>query len=245
MAIAVHRCGRGIGRDGRLAHRQHMRAGIPLGSDRSQEIGQVVDIVVEVEAAVRQRHQLRIAPVGDVDVGRDQHPPHRVAQQRRVMARHRRHDQQLGSAGHAFANEMLELAEGLAQHDLFTDRDFAAVDHRLGDAERRLAARGSRMREDFQSRRKHRPAAEIGKRVRRVLEQARAEVRHGAGTSQHRSLEFVSVVQHQETVLRQRARAGRHFVPRYKPLRSGCNHRALVNRNARRRAEVSPGGGSR
>jgi hypothetical protein len=34
-----------------------------------EELDQIIDIIVEIEAAVAQRHQLRVAPVGDVDVG--------------------------------------------------------------------------------------------------------------------------------------------------------------------------------
>jgi hypothetical protein len=60
-----------------------------------QHLDHVVDVVVEIEAAFRHRHHARIDPVGDVDVVVRQEGFDRAAQQRRVVARHRRDDQQL------------------------------------------------------------------------------------------------------------------------------------------------------
>ncbi len=63
-------------------------------ADELEELDQIIDIIVEIEAAVGQRHQLRVAPVGDVDIAARQQPLDRAAQQRRIVARHRRDDQQ-------------------------------------------------------------------------------------------------------------------------------------------------------
>ncbi len=81
ILIRVHQADRGIGRHRRLAHRQHMRA----RADMLEELDQIIDIVVEIEAAGVERHQLRVAPVGNVDVMAGQHPLDRAAQQRGVV----------------------------------------------------------------------------------------------------------------------------------------------------------------
>ena len=56
----------------------------------------VVDVVVEIEAPVGERHHAGIDPFGDVDVVVRQERLDGAAQQRRVVARHRRDDQQFG-----------------------------------------------------------------------------------------------------------------------------------------------------
>ena len=58
-------------------------------------LGEIVDVIVEIEAAIGQRHIARVAPVGDVNVIGRQKGFDRAAQQGRVMARHGRNDQQL------------------------------------------------------------------------------------------------------------------------------------------------------
>ena len=114
--VGAHHRGRGKRRDRRLAHRQHDAARSPrISPIMLEEVDQIIDIIVEVEAAVAQRHQLRVAPVGDVDVVVGQHPLDRAAQQRRIVAAHRRDDQQRRPALLAPSlHEMLELAERLA-----------------------------------------------------------------------------------------------------------------------------------
>ena len=64
MAVGVHQRGRGIAGHRWLAHRQHVRA----RADRFEKGDKIVDIVVEVEKPLGQRHIARVAPVGDVDV---------------------------------------------------------------------------------------------------------------------------------------------------------------------------------
>ena len=67
MLVGVHQRGRGIGRHRRLADRQHVRRCRSVRKSL-EEFDQIVDIIVEVEAAVVERHELRVAPVGDIDV---------------------------------------------------------------------------------------------------------------------------------------------------------------------------------
>ena len=201
MRVGAHHRHRGIGRYRGLAHRQHVRPRIAVLADKGEELDQIIDIVVEVEAAGRQRHQLRVAPVGDVDVRHRQHPLDRAAQQRGIMAGHRRDDQQLGAALHARAifggaHEALELAERLAQHHFLMDGDLPAVDHRAIEPEFRLAARRGGMREHLERRGKHRPAAEIGERIGGVVQQTGGKIGQRARTCEKRALNLISVVQH-------------------------------------------------
>ena len=63
------------------------------GPSTSRKCDDVVDEVVEVEAAVLQPDVARIVPVGDVDVVLGEHRAHGAAQQGGEMARHRRHQQ--------------------------------------------------------------------------------------------------------------------------------------------------------
>src|SRR3954467_12281014 len=96
--------------------------------DQLEILDQIIDIVIEVEAAFAERHQLRVAPVGDVNVAVRQQPLNRTAQKRRIMARHRRDDQQRASTFGADFPEIFELAEGLAEDDVLIDSDRLSTD---------------------------------------------------------------------------------------------------------------------
>ena len=75
----------------RLAHRDHVGVAV----QRMQHRDHVVDVVVEIEAPFGERHHAGVDPFGDVDVVIRQERLDRAAQQRRVVAGHRRDDQQL------------------------------------------------------------------------------------------------------------------------------------------------------
>jgi len=62
-------------------------------ADHFEKRDQMLDIIVEAEAAGRERRVARIVPVGDVDVMLGQQRLDGVAQQRREMPRQRRHQQ--------------------------------------------------------------------------------------------------------------------------------------------------------
>ena len=72
-----------------LADGEDMRA----GADRLEKADQIVDVVVDAEAARLDRHVARIGPVGDVDVVVPEQRLDRAAQQRGEMARQRRDHQ--------------------------------------------------------------------------------------------------------------------------------------------------------
>ena len=161
-----------------------------------EERDQIVDIVVEIETAGVERDQLRVAPVGDVDVVAGEHPPDRAAQQGCVVAGHRRDDEELGPALHAFAAEALQLPERLPKHDLLGDRHRLALDDRRLEAELRLAARRRRMGEHIERGRDDGTHAAIGEGIGWVLKPAGADVGEGAGSGEQRPLHFIGVVKH-------------------------------------------------
>ena len=164
------------------------------GPDMLQELDEIVDIVVEIEAAVGERDQLRVAPVGDVDVVAGHHPLDRAAKQGRIMAGHRRDHQQLRPGRSALLPEMLQLAERLAEHDLLVDRDLLALDDDPLDPEFRLAARRRGVGEDFERRGDDRAHLRIAERIGRILHPAGAEIGEGAGPREQRTLHFIRVV---------------------------------------------------
>jgi hypothetical protein len=143
------------------------------GAEHVQHRDQIVDVVVEIEAALGERHHARIRPVGDVDVVAGQHRVDGAAEQRRVMARHRRDDQELLLVGRLVAAGLLEieeLAEGPLPDDALMDREALAMDEGRGQPEFRLAVAACRALEKF--RRGGHVATEGGmrQRIQRVLE---------------------------------------------------------------------------
>ena len=91
----------------------------------------VVDVIVEIETALRHRHHARVGPVGDVDVMRWQEGFHCTAQQRRIVSGHRRHDKHARMRRpqrlRELAFEMQEAAERLFPDRLDFDRNPHAV----------------------------------------------------------------------------------------------------------------------
>ncbi|MCY1233351.1 hypothetical protein D9M72_458910 [compost metagenome] len=95
----------------RLTDADHMG----VRAQEVQHLDDVVDVIVEIESAFAERHHAGVDPVRDVDVGMRQQGFHGAAQQRRVVAGHRRHDQNLRIGGTPLgqgALEMDEVAEG-------------------------------------------------------------------------------------------------------------------------------------
>ncbi len=76
MAVLRHDRDRGQGGDAGLADRHDVRT----RSQDAQKRDQVLDIFVQAETPVGQRHVAGIVPVGDVDVLIGQHGTHRFAQ---------------------------------------------------------------------------------------------------------------------------------------------------------------------
>src|ERR1700704_5485027 len=83
-----------------------------VAAEQMQHRDQIVDVIVEIEAALPDRDYFRVDPFGDVDVVIGQKAFDRAAQQRRIMARHRRDDEQ---ARLRTARQMLEGALEMQQ----------------------------------------------------------------------------------------------------------------------------------
>ena len=106
-----------------------------LGAELAHERGHQIDMVVEVEAAIEQRHVARVDPVGDVDIVIGQQGLDRAAQQRGEMAGQRRHHQHARLLDGGVLAEMQQRAEGVAQQRHFADGDRAIAHHGAADAE--------------------------------------------------------------------------------------------------------------
>ncbi|MGY3122610.1 hypothetical protein ACVWXQ_006547 [Bradyrhizobium sp. S3.14.4] len=131
--------------NGGLAHRHDMG----VAAKDVQHLDDVVDVVVEIEAAIAQGHHAGVGPIGDVDLMRRQERLDRAAQQRRVVAGHRRHDQharlRAAQGTGELAIEVEQLAERLFPDRADLDGNADAVDLGVVEAPFRLAvtARGA------------------------------------------------------------------------------------------------------
>ena len=134
VLVGGHQRGRRHHRHRRLADRDDM----DVRPEIAAELHDVVDVVVEIEVALGERHLAGVGPVGDVHVVIGQQRLDRAAQQGGVVAAHRRHHQHLGIAPRGVAMEAQQLAERLAQQDLFVDRDGLVADLGGLQAERGL-----------------------------------------------------------------------------------------------------------
>ena len=142
LAAAGHERHRRQHRHRGLAHAHHMAVAID-GLQVADEFLHVVDVVVQVELAIRQRHQAGVLPVSDVDLVVLQHGLDRVAQQGGVVARQGGHDQHHGlgfelGQGRGIVRETLEaaqLAKRLVDFDALVDGHVGLVDLDGADAE--------------------------------------------------------------------------------------------------------------
>ena len=94
ILVGGHQRGRRHHRHRRLADRDDM----DVRPEIAAELHDVVDVVVEIEVALGERHLAGVGPVGDVHVVVGQQRLDRAAQQGGVVAAHRRHHQHLGIA---------------------------------------------------------------------------------------------------------------------------------------------------
>ena len=148
------------------------------------DFNDIIDVIVEIELARRQGHHARIDPVGDVDVMRLQELLDRAAQQRGVMARHRRHDDKarlLRRIGRQVALEMQEMAERLVPHHLFGHLDLDPIHESLVEAKGRLAIAAGHPLEQFGRSGEIFAERRVGERIGRVLESQPREIGKRAG----------------------------------------------------------------
>ena len=199
MIILVHQRHGGQRRYRRLAHRQHVR----IRAQCFEELDQIIDIVVEVEAAFTGRHQAGVAPIGDVYLVIGQQPLHRAAQQRGIMARHWRHNQdaRITPSGHV-ALKILELAKGLPQHHGFTHRHRYAINDGGMQIKCRLAAHFHGVGKHFQRPRHRWRRARPGHRVGKAEQPIGTGLGRQAHPRQPGFLHLKGSVQHQTSFRR-------------------------------------------
>ena len=194
IVLRLHAGDSGKHRHGGLAHANDVR----LAAERVQHRDHVIDVVVEVEAPVRKRHHAGIDPLGDVDVMVRQERLDRAAQQRRVVARHRRDDEQFRLRAprrmlHR-ALEMQEPAERPLPHRRDVHRHALAADQGGVDAPFGLAVAARGALEEFERCGRGLPARGVRERVGGVLVEHAAGVRECARGRQGRLTHLVEPV---------------------------------------------------
>ena len=98
-----------------------------IGAEVVQKTDDMVDIVVQIEWTVAQRHIAGIAPIGDVNIVVGQQRRHRAAQQGGEMTAHGRRQQNPRIVGARNRTaEMPQLAKWRLQHHMFIDREGVA-----------------------------------------------------------------------------------------------------------------------
>ncbi len=149
-----------------LGHQRHggqrRHARLAGGNDvgvrthRLQEVDDVLRVFVEAEAPAFERHVAYVVPVGDVDVVILQRGADRVAQQRREVPGHRRHDEYLGLPRYALLAKAQQRRERRGGDDFLGDGAGLAMDDDAVDAPRRALAADLGQRQHLAGR-GHRP----------------------------------------------------------------------------------------
>jgi hypothetical protein len=148
-------------------------------AERMNHLDHIIDVVLEIETALRHRHHAGVGPVGDVDFMTRQKRFNGAAQQRRIMPGHRRDDQharlrraqRLGE----LALEVQQAAKRLFPNGLDLDGNAHAVDFGIVQTPFRLAVTARHAFEQFATRSDRFAELGVGPRIERVLEH---ELRH-------------------------------------------------------------------
>ncbi len=170
-----------------------------VAAEELQHLDHVVDVVVEIEAAGRHRHHARVGPVGDVDVMIGQERFDRAAQQRRVVARHRRDDQharlRLARRPRDQALEIQQLAERPLPDRMDVHRHAHAGDLDILDAPFRLAVAPRGALEQFAAGRDRFAELGVRERIERILKQQLRRIGHGPNRIERRLPHLVHPVE--------------------------------------------------
>ena len=175
-----------------------------VGAKRMQHGDDVVDIVVEVETALGDRHHAGVGPVGDVDLGLGQQRFHGAAQQRGVVSRHRCDDQDLRvrtMVGRQRALEMDQVAEGARPDDFLMNRDAAGVQRGLVQSELGLAIAAGGALEQLESGGDRAAERRVRHRIDRVSEGQAHCIGIGTHRRHGRMVEFIHLVEHDKLPL--------------------------------------------
>ncbi len=169
-----------------------------VAAEQVQHGDEVVDVVVEIEAALGERHHARVDPFGDVDVVIGQEGFDRAAQQRRIVARHRRHDQQLRlrPPRHVAegALEMQQPAERPLPDAGDVHRHALAADQGVMDMPFRLAVAARRALEQFHAGGHRLAVGGVRQRIGRIFEEQPGGVGKGARGIERGLAHFVEPV---------------------------------------------------
>ena len=163
----------------------------------SEHQPQIVDVIVEIERSERERHEARVRPVRDVDVAVRQELLDRSAQQRRVMAGHRRDNQELRlilGGREVGSDEAQKIAERPAPDNVLQHRISDTVDVDLVEAESRLAVAAGHPLEQLRRRRDVLADARVRQEIPRITEHEVGRVRHGTRRSERRMSHFVHLI---------------------------------------------------
>ena len=177
-------------RDRGLAHRQHMY----IRTEESQHITHIIDIIIQIETARRHRHKAGVDPIGDIDfMGLDEGFD-RAAQQRGVMARHRRDNQQFGLA-HTVAVDhpvkMDQIAKGILPHDMLGHGNAHTVDLCGRQIECGLAIATRRALEQFASGGERAANSRFSGKIGRIIQHPPAGLCHRTRGTNQRMGSFV------------------------------------------------------
>ena len=170
-----------------------------------QHVDNVVDVVIEVEAAGCERYHACIHPVGDIHVMVRQHVLHRAAQQRRIVARHGRNDKefrflaQTACPGSALF-KIDEPAERPLPHDPLGDGNPLAADGYFIDTEFRLSITPRHALEHFAPRRDALSGRCMRGWIQRIAIVQPGSVSNGPGRAECGMIEFI------EPIIRHRSR---------------------------------------
>ena len=195
VVVGIHQRHRGQHRNRRLAHRHDARA----GAEMAQELRDIIDIVVEIECAADRRNHAGVDPVGDVNIVMRQHRLHGSAQQRGIVARHRRDDQHLVLGSTPVVVQLAKVqktAEILVERNHLFDGHQIVVNNCVGDAEGRLSVAPGAALEHFERRRERPAELRSGQGIGGAFPEIQSGIGHRAPRRKCCMVHFVKVIKH-------------------------------------------------
>jgi len=112
---------------------------VQVRRQQADEFLHIVNVVVQVERAFRQRYHARVRPVGDVDIVLGQQAAHGIAQQGRVVTGQGGNQQNFGLLqASGFFFEVNQAAKRFCHDNVFADLDALALDEHGFDVELRF-----------------------------------------------------------------------------------------------------------
>ena len=179
----------------RLTHAQNVR----VRPEEVQHRDDIIDIIIKIELAFLHGNHAGIDPVGDVDIRIRHQCFHRAAQQRGVMAGHRRDDQDLRivAVRRDPAFEVDQVAERTAPDADFTYRNAHTAYGGFLETELRLAVAARRAFKHLAAGSDRTAVAGMSQRIQRVLEVEPGHVGQSSEGRHRGVVQFVKVVKRQ------------------------------------------------